>query len=266
MNEQQVTAMMSEALVSRGKLTAAQVAEGTAAEGAPVTVPAPVSQGSDIRARADELVSSGAMTRAQADAALAQYNTAPLPEDEISAPAIAAVKGPLSASTAADPFAGVELPEGFQGAERASDYRIEPSIASQLTIEQLKGISETFHVARIPLAVAPVLVAEIAQLAAQKMDPLAVKMQRANTGSQLHRLWGDKAGENLDTALQFIERVDGARPGAWKLLEDSNAIGSYSFLVRIFDHATRIKAAQAAQGISTATFNGTSKAATVFNS
>lgn len=254
MNEAAIN-VMSDALVSAGRATPAQAAEWKASDLAalkgdtPSSAPAgapPNAGDAAIRARADDAVARGEMTREQADAALAQYLGVRPAEGVTTTPTAApeSTPAPLTRSDAPDPFEGVELESGFGPPAKPEDYRFDLMHADPLTFDQLKGVAETFHAARMPAPIATQIYSEIVTVAAQKLDANGVNALTARTMAQLQGLWGDRTAEKINTGRTFLQTLEKARPGVLRLLKDSGAGSSYAVVRQIVEHAERINAAR----------------------
>jgi hypothetical protein len=243
---------MADMAVAAGTVTREQADRWVTADLAEIQASTPVLSSSappgdaGVAQRALDLVRSGQMTQAQADAALAMYHAAPLPPDEKpqSKTPTPGQASPPAPSGAPLPWADVQLDPGFGPPAKPTDYRFEAMLAPALEADQLRGIGEIFHAAKMPPGIAHQIFSEVASMAAQQIDDQGMQLLNQRTMASLTALWGAQTGAKIETGRTFLRDLERARPGVLALLEESGAGSSAVVIRQVVAHAERVNAAR----------------------
>jgi hypothetical protein len=206
--------------------------------GTPGAAAAPGDAG--IHARAAELVRTGAMTREQADRALAAYLAAPLPEGS-TAPAEAAAAPP--AGPPADPLGSLTVDPVFDRPASPNAYQLPFSQAVDLTTDQMRQVQQLCFQARLPQALAVDLFTTADRYQAAPLSEEAHKLQAARTRVLLERQFGDQLPTKLAQADKLLAMVEKANPLMTALLE-SGLNSDPRFCLQVIQHAERLLGAR----------------------
>lgn len=176
------------------------------------------------------LLSTGAITREQADRALAA-DGAP----------------PLSPNQDSRTEAQIEIDTGFPPPQSPTEYRLPPigNPSGEFTDAQMQtanAFQGWLHKARFPAEIGSTLAEDIAKATEifSAMNETSRELWAREQTAVLERLWGPKTSENISLAYQLVSELEAVQPGIIACLENTGAGNSANVILAIFQQAERL--------------------------